>query len=448
MGRPSAITAAIRERAARRLIVKILHDTGIEVRSATESFQADGVKFAAGSWVMPASQPYRAHLKDMMERQVYPNRLTAGGKAEPPYDVAGWTLPLQMGVQVVALSTPLEAKTARLDSIEAPRGGIDEAERSQKPDYYAIANTTNDAFLVRNRLMAAGIGVYLHTLKAPARSEYRFAANEKSRAVLDKLLPAVSTTVKPGYASDSKERSAYGEYIADGKVWLYQPWMPSMDEGWTRLVLESFEVPYRTIHNAEIRAGGLGPRDVLLIPSIEAKTLRNGFAANESEPAYVGGLGQEGADAIGRFVRGGGRLVCLDASCEYAIDELDLPVKNVLKGVSTAEFYAPGSILRATVPKRDSEIILGVPEEISVYFDHSRAFDASDSNTLKVLARYAKAKPLESGWLLGPSKLEGKAALVEIGVGDGEVVLFGFPPQHRGQTHGTFRLLFNALQKN
>ncbi len=218
-----------------------------------------------------------------------------------------------------------------------------------------------------------------------------------------------------------------------------------MDEGWTRLVLELFEVPYTTLHNAEIRAGSLGEFDVLLIPSIEAKTLRGGFAANESEPAFVGGLGPEGADQIRRFVRAGGRLVCLDASTEYAIDELDLPVKNVLKGLPTSEFYAPGSILRATVPDTNTLMTYGVPDEISVYFDHSRAFEVSDGEKLKILARYAKSKPLESGWLLGPSKLEGKAAMVEARVGEGSVILFGFSPQHRGQTHGTFRLLFNAL---
>jgi hypothetical protein len=219
-----------------------------------------------------------------------------------------------------------------------------------------------------------------------------------------------------------------------------------MDEGWTRLVLETFGVPYTTIHDGAIRAGALREFDVLLVPSIAAKTLRNGFAANETEPAYVGGLGPDGAAELRRFVReGGGRLVCLDAACEYAIEELDLPVKNVLKGLSTADFYAPGSILRATVTGRGGTTTQGVPDEVSVYFDQSQAFELTNSVGALAMLTYAKSKPLESGWLLGPSRLEGKAALVEVRVGRGRVVLFGFPPQHRGQTHGTFRLLFNAL---
>ncbi len=429
-------------------LVGILHDSGIEVHSALESFRADGVNVPAGSWVLPAAQPYRPHLKDMMERQVYPTRLTSGGKAETPYDVAGWTLPLQMGVRVVELSTPVKAKLEKLETIEAPHGGIDKSEGPGGPDLcFAIENTTNDDFIVRNALVAAGVEVDLvqRDTNFLTAGWLIFPANPKSRAVLDQVLPTVSTRVKWGYATfGSPPQVVPGKKVAN-RVAVYQPWMPSMDEGWTRLVLETFKVPYTTVHNSEIRAGGLRDFDVLLVPSIEEKVIRNGFGPNETEPEYVGGLGGGGADELRRFVREGGRLVCLDASCEYAIAALDLPVKNVVKGLSTADFYAPGSILRAFVSNRNSLSAVGVPDEVSVYFDQSQAFDLKpNTEAIKVMS-YAKANPLESGWLLGPSKLEDKAAIVEMPVGSGWVVLFGFPPQHRGQTHGTFRLLFNAL---
>jgi hypothetical protein len=105
-----------------------------------------------------------------------------------------------------------------------------------------------------------------------------------------------------------------------------------MDEGWTRFVLEKFKIPYATVHNAELRAGSLRARfDILLIPSIPARTLRDGYAEDATEPAYVGGLGAEGVETLRSFVRDGGRLVALDASCEYVIDELNLPVKSVLR---------------------------------------------------------------------------------------------------------------------
>ena len=222
-----------------------------------------------------------------------------------------------------------------------------------------------------------------------------------------------------------------------------------MDEGWTRLVLEKYGFKYTTLHPADICAGSLKERvDVLLIPSIEPKTLRDGFAENETEPAYVGGLGSDGADALREFLKAGGTLVCLADSTDYAIEELSLPVKNVLKGLKTSVFYAPGSILRAVVTE-PSSWTAGVPGELSVYFDRSQAFEIEESarktGKASVILSYAKEKPLESGWLLGPEKIEGKAALVEVRSLGGHVLLFGFRPQHRGQPHGTFRLLFNAL---
>jgi hypothetical protein len=62
------------------------------------------------------------------------------------------------------------------------------------------------------------------------------------------------------------------------------------------------------------------------------------------------------------------------------------------------------------------------------------------------LAQYAKATdPLESGLLLHPEAIEGKAAAVELVYGKGRILLYGFKPQFRGQSHGTYRYLFNAL---
>jgi hypothetical protein len=222
-----------------------------------------------------------------------------------------------------------------------------------------------------------------------------------------------------------------------------------MDEGWTRLVLEKYGFAYTTLHNADIIAGRLKERiDALIIPSIEPKTLRTGYSENETEPGYSGGLGSEGADALLVFLRAGGTLVFLSDSTDYAIEELHLPVKNVLKGLKTSEFYAPGSILRAVVAKPE-HWMAGVPEEVSVYFDRGQAFTIDDptanAGEATILLRYAKRDPLQSGWLLGPEKIADKAALVDVSILGGHVLLFGFRPQHRGQPHGTFRLLFNTL---
>jgi hypothetical protein len=363
-------------------MVRILRDTGIEVRQARAPFRAGGIKYPALSWILSCEQPYRTHLKDMMERQVYPARFKPDGTAEAPYDVAGWTLPLQMGVK------------------------------------------------------AAEIG---------ARGETLYRADENGASGEGELFPLVDGPRKP-------ERPPWKPTQGKARIGIYQPWVPSMDEGWTRLVLEKYGFTYTTLHNADVRAGELNARlDVLVIPSIEAKTLREGYAPEETEAAYVGGLGQEGVAALSQFVGHGGTLVCLEDSCHFVIDELKLDVKDVLKGLPTSTFYGPGSVLHvqyrqpSAAPGDPVKLTEGMPPEGSVYFDRSLAFETSKGSGARVWAEYATMGLLESGWLLGTEKVQGKAALVDVPLGQGRVILFGFPPQNRGQTHGTFRLLFNAL---
>ncbi len=425
-----------------RKMLQILMETGIEVHRAETVFTSSGRGFPAGTFILKADQPYRAHLKDMMERQIYPDRFTAGGAAEPPYDVAGWTFPLQMGVTTYVAAEPLNLATTRVESIAPSTGTIP----PRSNDRLQVSNTRNDDFRLLNALLKSEASVQ----SGPAG--LTFTDDGKSRAVLEDVLTRTYALVVPYTSSTFTE----GKALHQPRIGLYQPFIPSMDEGWTRLVLEQFDFPYTTLHNADIRSGELRgettsgvhrPKfDVIMIPSIEPKTLRQGYGPNETEPAYVGGLGREGVDALRAFVEEGGTLICFDESCAFAIESLDLPVKESLKGLKTAEFYGPGSILK--LEAESHPLTVGWGKTGSAYFSKSTAFDIDPKeSSVKIAARYAKSDVLESGWLLGASKIQGKAALVEVDRGRGRVVLFGFPPQHRGQPHGTFRLLFNAIYR-
>ena len=434
-------------------LVGLLRETGIRAHHAPAPIRAGGVEYPAGSWVLPAAQPYRAHLKDMMERQHYPARFTADGKAEPPYDVAGWTLPLLMDVRAVAVAEPFAIPGEPVARVDPEPGRV---QGEPRPDWYVLRNRADDDFLVLNALLAAGIEVERHA--NPARygptelpaGALRVRATEAARAAIDGALTHASSRV---VGVTGPAGSVIGpirvERLRPQRIGVYRPWVPSMDEGWTRFVLERFRFPYVPLRNADVRAGALNGRvDVLLIPSIESKVLRDGFPPAESEPAFVGGLGREGADALRAFVRQGGTLVCLEDSCPYVIEELDLPVTNVLKDIPSSVVFGPGSLVRVeyprTTPAGENLLTIGMPEGGPAYFDRSLAFDVPDGKGL-VAARYATAGLLESGWLLGGEKIQSKAALVEVISGSGRAILFGFPPQNRGQTRGTFRLLFNAL---
>ena len=242
-----------------------------------------------------------------MERQVYPRRLNPDGTAEAPYDVAGWTLPLQMGVRAVTVTERLSSTAARVERIEPIRGGIkgnvDEAK------FFSIGNRANDDFVVLNALQEAGVAIdLLKSIDGPFKpgvfGELAFPADEKARRVLERVLPTVSTRVTASLQPPDNTLARH--HVLPSRIGLFQPWVPSMDEGWTRLVLEKYGFKYTTLHPADICAGSLQERvDVLLIPSIEPKTLRDGFAENETEPAYVGGLGSDGAERAPRVPQGG-----------------------------------------------------------------------------------------------------------------------------------------------
>ena len=472
-------------------MVRILHETGIDVHRAGEPFEVAGRTFPSGSWILPAAQPFRPHLKDMMERQVYPNRLSASGEPEPPYDVAGWTLPLQMGVESVELLEPFDPTGQPLARIDSPDGTITGAEN---PDVYILDNQTDDDFLVLNDLLDAGIEVLVLTEQpavlreqddeTPTRipiGRMLVRGTPEVRRVIEKALKGRACHVQgvsgrlefPEDQSDSSirvygnpgdpslnsrlNRESKGAYDAARAskqvrvverplIGLYQPWVPSMDEGWTRLVLENFDFPYTTLHNAQVRAEGLHERfDAIVLPSVGTRTLREGYEPNETEPQYVGGLGKEGSEALRAFVRQGGTLVCLEQSSLYAIAEWGLPVKEVLGRLNRTEFYGPGSVVNVEYPEAPHPLTFGMPHQGHAYFNHSLAFENTDGGGIDIIMRYAPHDVLASGWLLGDEKLEGKAAAVSIPLEDGRIILFGVPVQHRGQTRATFRLLFNAL---
>jgi hypothetical protein len=222
-----------------------------------------------------------------------------------------------------------------------------------------------------------------------------------------------------------------------------------MDEGWTRYVFDTFNVPYTSLRDAEVRAGKLSSKyDVIVLPSMRLREIVEGRAKDSAPPELTGGITEAGVEALRRFVEEGGTLVCWDNSTEFAIKRFQLPLRNVLEGLKSSEFYCPGSILRVEVDTAHP-LARTMPRSTDVYFVNSAAFEATDERRVRVVARYAEKKEsvLRSGWLLGAEHLAGRAALAEVTLGRGRVVLFGFRPQHRAQTWGTFPFIFNAVER-
>ncbi len=229
------------------------------------------------------------------------------------------------------------------------------------------------------------------------------------------------------------------------RVGIYKGWTSNMDEGWTRFVFDTFNVPYTSVRDADFRQGALNSKfDALILTSQQPNQIINGNAAGTLPAEYTGGIAEAGLKNLKEFVNNGGMLICFDASCDLAIKQFNLPLRNTLEGVRSSEFYCPGSIVTLEIDNKNP-IAATLPATLPAYFINSSAFTAAADANVRVIARYAKENVLMSGWLLGEDKLRGQIALAEVGVGKGRVVLFGFRPQHRGQAWGTLPLIWNTL---
>ena len=429
-------------------MLEILRLGGIEIDRATAGFDADGMQFQRGSYVVRMAQPYRVHAKDLLERQHYPDRrLYPEGPPDQPYDVSGWTLPLQMGVDVVEVSGSFEAAlTQERGSIRPPPGTV-----SATGGALLLDNTTNAANLAIHRALASGARVEL--LSEARQINGRtwpvgsvMLEGGSVRGILEEL------ATSEGLSAETAASELVGNRLSPLRVGLYQSWSASMDEGWTRWVFDNWDVPYSSLHNTEIRAGGLRARyDVIILPDLSAKQIVDGRKLGTVPAEYEGGLGDAGVAAIRDFVRSGGTLICLGNSSDFAIEALRLAVENVKPDTaaqrSGSAFYAPGSILLTTMDGHHP-VGYGMPRETAVYYSDGPIFKVRErAKAVTVVASYPETGQLLSGYAIHPEFLAGKAALVEARVGDGRAILFGFRPQHRGQPQETFKVLFNAIYR-
>jgi hypothetical protein len=209
----------------------------------------------------------------------------------------------------------------------------------------------------------------------------------------------------------------------------------NMDEGWTRWVLDTWKVPFARVTEQDIAAGKLSNFDALILPDDRGNQIGNA-------------IGSAGTAAVDAFVKGGGTLLAFNNASQFAIDGLKLPVRNVLAGVRDTAFYAPGSIIGVQVNRASPLARWYEPPVPGVWFENGPAFEITDAAAATPVLTYpASGDPLLSGWLLGGSKLNNRAAMVDVTHGQGHVILYGFRPQYRGQPNATFNLIWSALSK-
>ena len=331
-------------------MLDILQRGGVEIHQANAPFTADGVEYPAETYVVLMSQPFRAHAKDLLEVQHYPERRPSPeSPPERPYDIAGWTLPLQMGVRTIAVVHPFEADLSQIPNIlrsqsypiafsllvdsnlvpvlpqvDGSLAGVPE------PKGYLFENRTNVEAIVLNRLFNAKL--------ADNTAKYTLYRADREVDSGGKIFPRgsilIRTTAPPLQEMEAMEALAaafgihiYADESIDEKTFdrsfskvtaprlgLYKPWTANMDEGWTRWVLDTHEFTYNSLTNAEIQAGHLVDRyDAIILPDFGASGILNGHATGKLPPEYVGGIGTEGLANLRAFVEDGGTLICLES---------------------------------------------------------------------------------------------------------------------------------------
>jgi len=433
-------------------MVKVLLDQGIEVRNSSTEFTHEGRVYSSGTYIVTMAQPKRGLIRWLLGRTFYPDNTytrTRDGFPIRPYDMSTDNISEYMGVRVDPVKTKIEMEFDKVSSLESPAGLVSKGQFG-----YVIDGRLNDSFKAVNLLMNSKVDV--SRLDQPV---YGFRAGDfvipaNSNEV---LLTEIAQKTSVGFKALNIDLSTMSRPLNRLRIGMYQRYLGgNMDEGWTRLLLETFEFPYTSLKDKEIKAGELKRKyDVIILPDDNLSRMTGENMSDGAKrrwesypPEYRSGFGKEGVDALKVFVEQGGTLLTFGEAGELPIKEFKLPLRNVVENVSSKDFWSPGSTLKLNIDN-DNSLAYGMPETGLALFlsnnDVYQVIPTAMNHQVERIVTFVKRDILQSGWLIGEDVIAEKAAMVSVKMKKGKVVLIGFRPQHRVQTHGTFKLVFNSL---
>jgi len=462
--------------------VNALIEGGVLVEKSTAPFSVAGKSYPAGSYVVKTAQAYRPLVLDMFEPQDYPNDVKyPGGPPVPPYDAAGWTLAMQMGVHYDRI----------LDGFDGPFTRIPYGEVQTPPAVKVTATASagwivspkqNDSFILVNQLLAAGAEVYRLPGGASVDANvygpgtFYVPASASADPILTKAAADMGITVTAVDAKPSGEMIK----LAPARIAVWEKYGGSPQAGWMRWVMEHYGFKYTMLFPKEIDAGDLHSKyDVIVfasgaIPSLTSKidAPRDNFLGrlptdDEIPAQYRSWTGvltlDKSIPSLKKFVEDGGTIVTMGSSSHLAFD-FGTPVSNALVAITpegktrqltNEEFYIPGSLLTVNVDPK-LETAWGMADSAEIYYD-SNALVADISAPIFRLAPDALAKgvkpiawftskpQLKSGWAMGSIYLNDGIAGAVIPMGSGKLIVYSAEVTFRNQSQGTFKLLFNDL---
>ncbi|MCS6859563.1 MAG: M14 family metallopeptidase [Abditibacteriales bacterium] len=465
--------------------VNALIKNGITIHRATAPFTVKGKTYPAHSYVVKGAQAFRPFIRDMFEPQKHPHDVRyPGGPPIPPYDIAGWTLAFQMGVQFEAVNEPFDAPLEVIHGDAQPPAG---AITGRGKAGYLLSHEVNDAFIAVNRLLSARESNAPAEPSGPAGaspSRYEVYWLKQPLNVNGKVYPAgtmfipakrglesaLEKLTEVGLKFDAVERRPNVEALKlkPMRIGLFDYYGGSMPSGWTRWLLEQFEFPYRIVWGGEIDRGDLNSKyDVIILPS---GVLPGGAARPEGDvpPGRETGaaiaaarvlpqgyeertrLTQKSLEQLKRFVENGGAIVAVGHSSRIGI-EFGLPLRDALtpdgRRLPPTDFFCPGSILHVNVNPTEP-LAYGMGHRADVFYHNNPAFEIlpeAVARGVRPVAWFGASHLLRSGWLHGEKTLFNRVAIAEATLGKGKLFLLAPEVTFRAQPHGTFKFFFNAI---
>ncbi len=444
-------------------LINLLDEHGIKIYKLNKQVIFNNKIYNKGDIVIPLAQPFRAFIKEVMEKQKFPVRhYTPGGEIIKPYDITSWSLPLHRGVYSIEIKSKIKDIENSLEQVKIPF-----TLKTEIPENYKFAvftaknNESYKAMFLANKL---GIPVYrlekclIFDNNHFCKGSFIIKKNSKLKSLLDKL------NVYPDFVNKDVKYKA--SIVNVPRIGLVETYFHDMDAGWTRYIFDTYYIPYKALRPVDFKRINLEKNfDVIIFPDMRSNVLLRGkYGSNEHyyipsyPPKYTRGMGKKGLENVVKFFNNGGTVLSwggstklflktLSIKTKTGVEEFNLPATDISKRLRQKGLYCPGSFLKIKLLK-NHPITLGMEDEIGVFFRGKQIFRTSIPNfdtDRRVIGLFPENNILLSGYCENCNLLSNKTVLVWLKKNKGQLILFGFNPQFRASTPVSYKLMFNSI---
>jgi hypothetical protein len=446
-------------------LINLLHEHGIKIFQFSEPILLEGRKFEKNDFVVPLAQPFRPFIKEVLEKQEFPERhYTPGGKIIKPYDITSWSLPLHRGI----LSIEINKRFGELEDRLLPVDQTYDLNQKAPAKYWAVVFTVknNESYKAAFQAMKQGLTVErtgkameIENVVIPAGS---FLIQNKSES-FNQWINNLSVT--PLFIANKADWNT--SVVKIPRIALVETFFHDMDAGWTRFIFDQYHLPYTVVRPGEFRNITFEKEyDIVIFPDVPKSILMEGkwktdddYHISSYPPEFTKGIGKEGMKNLMTFLDKGGLIVSWGRSTrifkgnlEIPIgkekgEEFQLPFNDISESLRKAGLYCPGSLVKIKIIP-DHPLTYGVQSEIGVFYRGRPVFTTSLPHfdmDRRVIARFPEKDILMSGYCEKEEKIGNKSAMIWLKKGKGQIVLFAFNPQFRASTQVSYKLLFNAV---